>query len=67
MDYKLLKQSVLTVAATAVFAFLVVQALIWIVANFSGQVLAGLLIFALLGFMVAIDYERRKFLKACGK
>lgn len=67
MDYKLLKQSVLTVATTAVGAFIFVQALIWMVQHFSGQVLSGILIFGLLCILVAIDYERRKFLKACGK
>ena len=67
MDYKLLKESVLAVCTTAVAAALMINAIIWIVQNFSPTVLAGILVTFLLGVCVAIDYERRKYLKACGK
>lgn len=67
MDYKLLKEAVLSVTLTAVSAAIAINVLIWVVQNFSPMILAGILVTFLLGVCVAIDYERRKYLKACGK
>ena len=67
MDYKLLVQSILSVALITVSVAIMINVLIWVVQNFSPMVLAGILVTFLLGICVAIEYERRKYLKACGK
>lgn len=67
MDLNDLKKSVLTAIGMFVFAFIVVQGLIFLVANFSPEVLAGLLflVFFILG--IKIDYDRRQFEKTLRK
>lgn len=67
MDLNDLKKSVLTCLGMFVFAFIVVQGLIFLVANFSPEVLAGLLflVFFILG--IKIDYDRRQFEKTLRK
>lgn len=62
MDLNILKRSVLSACGIVVLAFFSVQLLLWLVANCSGELLAGMALFVLFGLLVKIDYDYRKFL-----
>lgn len=67
MDINDLKKSVLTALGILAFAVIAVQALIFLVANCSPVVLAGLLFLVFFGLGVKIDYDRRQFEKTLRK
>lgn len=67
MDYKLLGKSVVTVLGAAIIGGLVVNALVWLVAQLTANTLAVLFGLFMLGLLVSVDYQRRKFFESCKK
>ena len=67
MDINDLKKSVLTCLCILAIVFVAIQGLIFLVANCSPAVLAGLLFLVFFGLGVKIDYERRQFEKTLRK
>ena len=67
MDYKLLGKSVVTVIGASIVGALVINALVWLVAQLSTNTLAVLFAIFMLGLLVSVDYQRRKFFESCKK
>lgn len=67
MDYKLLGKSVVTVLGAAIVGALVVNALVWLAAQLTTNTLAVLFALFMLGLLVSVDYQRRKFFESCKK
>lgn len=67
MDYKLLGKSVVTVIGASIVGALVVNALVWLVTAISTNALICLFAIFMLGLLVSVDYQRRKFFESCKK
>ena len=67
MDYKLLGKSVVTVVGASLALGLAIHGLVWFVSVVSANVVIALFGLFMLGLLVSVDYQRRKFYESCKK
>lgn len=67
MDYKLLGKSVVTVVGATLLLGLAIHGLVLLVTMLSASTIVVLFGLFMLGLLVSVDYQRRKFYESCKK